>query len=252
MPTVFFNGQGKRVSNLTPMGWATLAIILATGLTGGGLLGYMINDWTSDKPTTLNVTVSAGFGASVKQGSTVTAAFDASFKCAEIGMTILKVGMADYDGIYNYLKGHPGSRFADGNATTVSGNTWHPFAMTMEVVAEEFFGLFSTPSVDANFDGQSHTFDMGHYAVIIPIVQVICYIESSPVSVGFTWQSIIDFMDLMTSTGANFDEFSTAGFLLGENSMTINELKYDSLHEYDSLLSVVFNGVAMDLVYASL
>jgi hypothetical protein len=145
-------------------------IIIALAAVGGGIgLGYGINDWTRTKPTTINVTVSSGFGVSIVDGATEIAAFDPAYSCGLLGMITAKISQEDFNSIEAYLKANPTFLFTPDDALTVTGREWHPFSLDQEMVSEDFFSLGSEPDVSASFDGKSHKFDFGTYAVILPM-----------------------------------------------------------------------------------
>jgi hypothetical protein len=219
---------------------------------GGTALGYGINSWTTPENTEIKVLIDANFGVTIKDGETLIDPFDSAYSCAALGMMSLKIDWDDHDAIYDYLKANPTTYMTEDNVDTISGGTWHTFAVTEEMVSEEFFGFSGTPSVDAHFDSNFHIFDLCHYVVIYPMFYVIVYIDGSPEGLSFTFQSVIDFMDAMSGSGVNYAMFSATQFLKGSSYMAITELIYDEVSPSESLLAVTFNGASMQLPVANI
>jgi len=232
-----------------PRGVAVLATLCAASLIGGLAIGYAVNAGVTPGRTTLNVTVSANFGITIMNGTTVVAAFNSSYNCSALAMFSMKAGMSDYNTILDYLRAHP-SEHVNGTDITDIFDGFHGVALTEELVSEGFFDLGGgSITENSSFDGLSYTFDFGNYVVMIPSIAIFTYINGSDETFGFTFESIIDFVELMGDpNGANLLDFENAGFLIGANTLRINELVYDIEDEDLSSISVVFNGVAMDLV----
>jgi len=233
-----------------PRGIAVLATLCAASLIGGLAIGYAVNAGVTPGRTTLNVTVSANFGITIMNGTTTVATFNSSYNCSAIDMYSFKVGMNDYNAVMDYLRAHPSEHVNITNLVDIASDGFHGLAMTEELVTEGFFDLgMDYITENSSFDGSTYTFDFGNYVVMMPSIVIFTYIGESDEEVPFTFESIDDFMHLMVSpTGANLLDFENAGFLIGTNTLLINELMYDIEDDDLSTLSVIFNGVAMDLV----
>lgn len=227
-------------------------IIIGFATAGGGtVLGMAISGWISPKTTSLDVLVDPSFGVSIWHGDTEHEVFTSRYNCSMIGMMAMKIDWEDYNDIYAYLKADVAHFLDDTNGGTISGNPWHTFGWNMETISEKFMDFMGTPDEEARFDGNKHNFDLGYYVVVVPVIVISTYVGGYH-SFGFTFQSILDFMDAISGPGVFFDTFSTTDFLKGHNTMVITELKFDEINHDESLLSVVFNGVEMDLPWTNM
>jgi hypothetical protein len=219
-------------------------------LIGGLAIGYAVNAGVAPGRTTLDVTVSANFGIKFMNGTSTVATFNSSYNCSALAMFSMKAGMSDYNTLLDYLRAHPSEHVNGTDIIDVFNCGFHGVALTEELVSEGFFDLGGNSITEnSSFDGLSYTFDFGNYVVMIPSIVIFTYINGSDETFGFTFESIIDFMELMDDpNGANLLDFENAGFLIGANTLRINELVYDIEDEDLSSISVVFNGVEMDLV----
>jgi len=261
--TWFNNGNRRRMS-LTSIEVTLLVIIVAASVGAGTYFLYpVINPphppASAPIPAEINITIASNFGLEPKQGSNVHA-LNTTYNCSEIIMSGVIVSKSVYTAIDNFFNANKTEFLGTNNITTETSldDAWFEFGI-FQFILQQGFSNIGSPSDTMQLQGKNFTFDFGDNIVIEPVIGIKTFNNSIPYSDAFTFNSTQIFITAIQTGKLNYTIWKHATFLKnGLESMIIKDWEFDvdyfnngQIGTDTSLLDVIYNGVAMQLVKSS-